>query len=196
MSYDNLTQENVEHLKQIFKDLNNSKIEFAKESFLLYEEDSKQLIDLCTNTFDMCRSNIYKYVHAGKVIKFADIKLPENFSSIVPLYRVLENLKHFSEWIDAPLDTMTSREIEKAVKEYYQHFMLTDEEKETEKNIDDTIENIVDATVSIKNKSEKINEKLNQLIDELQSIDSPEVLNALEIINEIQILIGEKENDK
>ena len=190
MKYENLSTGDVDNARDCFKNLNDSSIDFAYYCYSLYCQDAKELMTLCANEFDMSRSTIYKYVHVGKVLQTAAITLPHNFSGIAPLYKILENLNNFVEWLDTPLVDMSTREIETAVKDYYRENVMTEEEKAIEESVDSTIESIVDSTMDVKNKTDKINDKLTELINILTHVDVKEITSALEIINEIQILIG------
>lgn len=190
MKYENLSTPDVENARDCFKNLNDSSIDFAFYCYSLYEQNPKELMELCSTEFDMSRSTIYKYVHVGRVIQKAEITLPHNFSAIAPLYKVLENLTNFNDWLDTPLVKMTTREIEKAIKEYYRENVMSEEERQEAETVDSTIESIVDASVDVKNKTDKINEKLSRLIETLQPVKANEITTALEIINEIQLLIG------
>lgn len=193
--YDGISQTDVKALKAHYKKLNENKIDFAFYAYSAYEQNSKDLLSLCANEFDMSRSNTYKYIHAGKVIHTSEVSLPYHFSGIALLYKVLENLTHFDKWLSEEgktLKDMSTREIEKAVKIYYQTFLITEEEKEAQEEVESTVESFVDSAVDIKNKADKLTEKIDNLIEVLQPVTDPAIVKALEIINEMQILIGGK----
>lgn len=194
MEYKNLNKTDLEKLNHHYLLITQNKLDFAYYARELFEQDRTELMCYCKNELDMTRSSIYNYIHVGEVVMLNRNDLPGDFTSLLYLHQVIHNIDDFVNWCNSNgvgLKDSSSSEIKAAIKEYKSINSNNDTEESQE-----VIDEIVDDNIDIQNKSEKIIEKINELSSILSELDNPELIPALEIVNEIQIIIGGNKDDK
>lgn len=194
MEYKKLNKMDLEHLNHHFKQIMQHKLDFAYYTRELFEQDRTELMCYCKNELDMTRSSIYNYIHVGEVVMLNRNDIPGEFTSLLYLHQVIHNIDDFVKWYnqrdEGKLKEATSSEIKLAIKEYKSINSNNDEEESQE-----VLDEIVDENIDIQNKSEKIIEKINELSSILSELDNPDLIPALEIVNELQIIIGGNKDD-
>lgn len=194
MKYNNLDKKDLDKLNHHYLLIMQNKLDFAYYARELFEQNRTELICYCKNELDMTRSSIYNYIHVGEVIMLNNNDLPGDFTSLLYLHQVIHNMDDFVKWFnqrgEGLLREATSTQIKEAVKEYKSIHSSSDTEAQ------DVIDEIVDDNIDIHNKSEKIIEKINELSTLLTEFDNPELIPALEIINELQLMFGGDKDDK
>lgn len=194
MKYNNLDKKDLDKLNHHYLLIVQNKLDFAYYARELFEQNRGELICYCKNELDMTRSSIYNYIHVGEVIMLNNNDLPGDFTSLLYLHQVIHNMDDFVKWFnereEGLLREATSTQIKAAIKEYKSIHSSSDTEAQ------DVIDEIVDDNIDIHNKSEKIIEKINELSTLLTEFDNPDLIPALEIINELQLMIGGDKDDK
>lgn len=195
MKYKNLNKMDLEKLNQHYMLIMQNKLDFAYYAKELFDQDRTELMCYCKNELEMTRSSIYNYIHVGEVIMLNNNDLPGDFTSLLYLHQVIHNMNDFVKWFnereEGLLRESTSTQIKEAIKEYKSIHSTSDTEESQE-----VIDEIVDDNIGIHNKSEKIIEKINELSSILSEFDNPDLIPALEIINELQLMIGGNKDDK
>lgn len=194
MEYKKLNKTDLEKLNHHYLLIMQNKLDFAYYARELFEQDRTELMCYCKNELDMTRSSIYNYIHVGEVVMLNRNDLPNDFTSLLFLHQVIHNMDDFVDWYnkrgEGTLKEATSTEIKSAIKEYKSINSNNDAEESQE-----VIDEIVDENIEIQNKSEKIIEKINELSSILTELGNPDLIPALEIVNELQIIIGGISND-
>lgn len=195
MEYKKLNKMDLEKLNHHYLLIMQNKLDFAYYARELFDQDRTELMCYCKNELDMTRSSIYNYIHVGEVVMLNRNDIPGEFTSVLYLHQVIHNIDDFVKWFnqrgEGKLKEATSSEIKSAIKEYKSINSNNDPEESQE-----VIDEIVDDNIDIQNKSEKIIEKINELSSILSEFDNPDLIPALEIVNELQIIIGGNSNDK
>lgn len=195
MEYKNLNKMDIEKLNQYYLLIMQNKLDFAYYAKELFDQDRTELMCYCKNELNMTRSSIYNYIHVGEVIMLNREDLPGDFTSLLYLHKVIHNMDDFVSWFnqrgEGKLKEATSTQIKEAIKEYKSIHSSSDTEESQE-----VLDEIVDDNIDIHNKSEKIIEKINELSTILSEFDNPDLIPALEIINELQLMIGGNKDDK
>lgn len=194
MEYKKLNKMDLEQLNHHFNQIMQHKIDFAYYARELFEQDRTELMCYCKNELDMTRSSIYNYIHVGEVAMLNRNDLPGDFTSLLYLHQIIHNMDDFVKWFnqrgEGKLKEATSTEIKSAIKEYKSINSNNDAEESQE-----VLDEIVDDNIDINNKSERIMKKINELSSILSEFDNPDLIPALEIVNELQIIIGGNSND-
>lgn len=195
MEYKNLNKTDLEKLNHHYLLIMQNKLDFAYYARELFEQDRTELMCYCKNELDMTRSSIYNYIYVGEVVMLNRNNLPGDFTSLLYLHQVIHNIDDFVKWFnqrgEGQLKNASSTQIKAAIKEYKSINSNNDSEESQE-----VLDEIVDDNIDIQNKSEKIIEKINELSSILSEFDNPDLIPALEIVNEIQIIIGGNNNDQ
>lgn len=195
MEYKNLNKMDIEKLNQYYLLIMQNKLDFAYYAKELFDQDRTELMCYCKNELNMTRSSIYNYIHVGEVIMLNNNDLPDDFTSLLYLHQVIHNIDDFVKWFiqrgEGKLKEASSTQIKEAIKEYKSIHSSSDPEESQE-----VIDEIVEDNIDIQNKSEKIIEKINELSTILSEFDNPDLIPALEIINELQLMIGGDKDDK
>lgn len=195
MKYNNLDKKDLDKLNHHYLLIVQNKLDFAYYARELFDQNRAELICYCKNELEMTRSSIYNYIHVGKVIMLNNNDLPGDFTSLLYLHQVIHNMDDFVKWFndreEGLLREATSTQIKAAIKDYKSIHASSDSEESQE-----VLDEIVDDNIDINNKSERIMEKINELSSILSEFDNPDLIPALEIINELQIIIGGNKDDK
>lgn len=195
MKYNNLDKNDLKMLHNHYLLIVQNKLDFAYYARELFEQNKAELICYCKNELEMTRSSIYNYIHVGEVIMLNNNDLPGDFTSLLYLHQVIHNMDDFVKWFnereEGLLREATSTQIKEAIKEYKSIHSTSDTEESQE-----VLDEIVDDNIDIHNKSEKIIEKINELSTILSEFDNPDLIPALEIINELQLMMGGENDDK
>lgn len=173
-----LSNATVVLFKQSIKDINKNKIDIARYSYILYNENKDEFGKLCEK-LDLSVSSVRKYIKAGEVIALSDVDLPETYSCIYELHPILFNLKDFEKFTGKKVKYMKRQEIRDEIKKYNN---VSDIDEIIEANVEKHI-NRINYENSMK---DCLKESCTEISDFLAKLDfTEEVEKAMSNLNKI-----------